>query len=455
MKQLLPETLKARATLIVFAVFILSHLATLLIFERNRDHTVLLTEAVDLADRIVGIVNLANSFPETERQRILAAAETQFLAMFPKTDAHAIATCAQNLLARNIGERLDHAFAAMPGVSTRVCARNLAEENAAGLTAPANSGVDVLIFVNFPDDKEAVFHAVLPEGRSLFQDSVMTSMLLAGLFALVLAWYLINKAVAPLGQLAKAADTLGANIDEPALHEGGPREVALAARAFNRMQERLARLIHGQTEMLAAISHDLRSAVTRLQLRVDLLKDDHERGGMATVVTDMRRMIQSVIDFSRGQNPSEPHRPVHIGALVESLCENLAEEGLAVHCELDDFEDIVLNCRVTDIRRALHNVIENALSYAGNARVSLEKTSEALLIVVEDDGPGVPEKELEAIARPFYRLEGSRNANTGGIGLGLTITQNVMQSHGGDLRFQKAASGGLRVELRMPRMPRR
>lgn len=445
----LPETLKARALLIVFSVFVLSHFATLLIYESNRDKTVLLTEATDLADRIIGIVLLANSFPDQDRQRILAAAETQFIAMYPELRDGADDACEINEFSDTIAGRLDAAFENIPGVDTSICLRSLGERGLLGQQSQPQDRVDALIFINFPDGQQTAFHAVLPAGESLFQDSAMSAMLVAALTALLLAWYLIRKTVAPIERLSLAAEAIGTNIDEPALDERGPREVALAAAAFNRMQARLARLIHGQTEMLAAISHDLRSAVTRLQLRVDLLKNHHERDGMLKVVTDMRRMIQSVIEFSRGHNPAEAYRDVDIGALIESLCEDLADEGLPVSCESEQM-NIHLNCRVTDVRRALNNVIDNAIVYGGSANVSYSAEGGDIIIAVEDSGPGIPEADLHAVVQPFFRLERSRNASTGGIGLGLAIAQNIVQAHGGQLMLRNRDTGGLRVEFVFP-----
>lgn len=449
----LPETLKARALLIVFSVFILSHFATLLIYESNRTKTVLLTEATDLADRIIGIVLLANSFPDQDRQRILAAAQTQFVAMFPELSAGADEACEINEFSASIDQRLKAAFAEIPGVDTSICLRSLDQSRLLAQRSQPDDGVDVLIFVHFPDGQQAAFHAVLPPGRSLFQDSAMSAMIVAALIALLLAWYLIRKTVAPIERLSLAADAIGTNIDVPALDERGPREVALAAKAFNRMQGRLARLIHGQTEMLAAISHDLRSAITRLQLRVDLLKSSHERDGMIKVVTDMRRMIQSVVEFSRGQNPGEAYRKVNIGALIESLCEDLVDEGLPVSCDSGHM-DIHLPCRVTDVRRALNNVIDNAVVYGGSARVSYVAEAAAIIIAVEDSGPGIPEADLHAVVQPFFRLERSRNAATGGIGLGLAIAQNIVQAHGGQLLLRNLGGGGLRVEFIFPLLTR-
>ncbi len=441
MRQWFPRTLKAQAILVLCCIFLVSHAVSLLIYETHRNRTILLTEATDLAARIIGIVDLSRAFPADERQRILAAAETQFLARFPQTVSLENVACQENDFATHMAKDLRETFADLPGLDAEVCVRNLN----AGLSV---RGFDVLVSVSFPDNDRTIFHAVLPAGNPLWRDPVLVYLLVVALVALFLAGYLIRKVVAPLERLARAADQFGVNIDSPPLDEQGSREVALAARAFNRMQARLGRLVHGQTEMLAAISHDLRSAVTRLQLRAELLKDDHEREGLLRVVEDMRLMIQSVIAFVRGFDPNEKTRRTNITALAESLCDDLQEEGYPVTFESDDHTHIMM-CRPTALRRSFQNVIDNAVKYGRVAHVSVGARMDEIIIRISDEGPGIPEEQLENVLRPFYRLEKSRSQDTGGVGLGLAITQNIVQGHGGVFTLKNRNEGGLEAEIRL------
>lgn len=444
----LPGSIKSRAVLVLSAAFLLSHAASLAIYEINREKTILLTEATDLAARIIGVVNLARSFPKEDREQILAAAETQFLTMFPEPASLDDERCRDNDFSARMSESLDNAFADVPGFDARVCLRRLAAARLLARGDPRR-GFDVLVSISFPDDERAVFHAILPEGESLIHDAVLVYLLFSSAVALLLAWYLIRRTVAPLEQLAQAADDIGVNIDTPPLPESGPREVVAAARAFNRMQHRLRRLVHGQTEMLAAISHDLRSAATRLQLRAELLRDQQESDGLLRVVADMRSMIQSVIDFVRGIEPNEAPRRINLTALVESLAEDLREEGYPVAFSHGEHPHI-LDCRPVALRRGLQNIIDNAIKYGGSAQVSMEAEPQGVCIAVEDSGPGIPEEELSAVLRPFYRLDKSRNSETGGVGLGLSIARNIIQAHGGQLALRNRSSGGLRVEVHLP-----
>ncbi len=442
-------TLKVRAIVILCSVFILSQMITLIIFEHSRDNVVLSTEATDLADRIIGIVDLAYSFPLQDRQQILAAAETQFLALFPEVISPHEVACQQNNFYEQISNKLDVAFSKLQGIDAQVCVRSFENTPILDRRTTLRQGFDVLIQINFANEQTVTFHSVLPESQSLLQDSVIFFILLEGLIALLLAWYLIQKTVSPIEKLANAANRIGLNINNPPLDEGGAKEIAMAAKAFNTMQERLANLLHSQSEMLAAISHDLRSAVTRLQLRADLLENEHERVGMLKVVTDMRQMIQSVLDFLRGQNADESMRSVNINALVESLCTDLAEEGLPVRYQYTG-NSINLTCRPTEIRRCLLNIIDNAIKYADGAQLSTSTDQHWVQIVIQDKGKGIPDSQLQSVLQPFYRLDQSRNHDTGGIGLGLSIAEKMVKSHGGKITLSNHDEGGLSVEIRLP-----
>ncbi|MDX1490712.1 MAG: ATP-binding protein [Pseudohongiellaceae bacterium] len=441
-------TLRARALLVLTSVFILSHIASLVIYEENRHETVILTEATDLADRVIGIVDLAQRFPEADRAQILAAAQTQFLSMYPGMVFPTQQNCEQNEFSERIEARLGQWFSEVQNLSASICVRDMhvASAESASEYFP---GFEALVAINFPDGEQAIFQARLPDAPSLFSDAAFAYILLPGLLALLIAWFLISRLLLPLGQLANAANEIGTNLDAPALPESGSTEVAKAAYAFNQMQDRLKRLVNGQTEMLAAISHDLRSTATRLQLRSELLEDAHEREGMLRVVSDMRAMIESVLDFVRGVEPHENARKTNLLALVESLCEDLREEGYPIKYELPDIAGNLI-CRPAALRRCFQNIIDNGVKYGGQVSVGCYVDADTLVVYFDDEGPGVPDEELFNLTQPFYRLESSRNRDSGGVGLGLAITQNITQGHGGSLLISNREEGGLRVEVRLP-----
>lgn len=445
---LLP-TLRARALLVLTSLFILSHVISLMIYEANRHETVILTEATDLADRIIGIVDLAEQFPESDREQILAAAQTQFLSMYPGIEIPAQQICEQNEFSDRISSRLTDWFSEINMLSASVCVRDM-HDSPAGALSDNSQGFEALVSIFFPDGGQAIFQARLPNAPSLFLDTALAYIVIVGLFSLFVAWSLITRVLVPLSRLASAADEIGTNLDAPALSEEGPAEVTSAARAFNRMQDRLRRLVKGQTEMLAAISHDLRSTATRLQLRSELLENEQEREGMLRVVSDMRAMIESVLDFVRGVDPREKPRKTNLLALLESLCEDLKEEGYPVEYEFADF-NANLQCHPAALRRCFQNIIDNAVKYAGSAHIYCYSNGEHIVVRFDDEGPGVAEEELSNLTQPFYRLEHSRNRDNGGVGLGLAIAQNIAQSHGGSLRISNREPKGLRVEVLLPK----
>lgn len=447
-RELLP-TLKAQALLVLTGIFVVSHVLSLIIYEFNRHHTVILTEATDLADRIIGIVDLAQSFPESDRARILAAAQTQFLLMYPDIAPPIEGECQENEFADRISTRLTDWFSQYPGLDASVCVRSLNTPSSSGPPSSA-SGFDALVYIDFPDRKQSIFRATLPDAPSLFRDVVLAYIVIVGLVSLLIGWFLISRTLIPLGKLAHAADEIGVNIDAKALSEDGPSEVRRAAMAFNRMQSRLRRLVHGQTEMIAAISHDLRSAATRLQLRAEMLEDEQERQGLVRVVADMRLMIESVLDFIRGVEPTERPRATDVVALLDSLGQDLREEGYPINFTAPH-EQALLTCRPSALRRCFQNVIDNAIKYGEVANIECTLEERMIVVCIQDHGPGVAEEELQNILRPFYRLEYSRNRDNGGVGLGLAIAQNIVQIHGGQLKLSNPPDGGLRVEIRLPR----
>lgn len=453
---LLPRSLRARAIIILSAVFLLSHAVGLLVYEANRSETVLLTEAADLADRVIGIVQLANTFPSRDRQRILAAAETQFLTMFPEVLPQDSGACQRNEYHATMAGRLGEAFRELEGYEVETCIRGLGHGRRLRDTV-VNGGFDVLITLTFPDGERSHFHAVLPEEESLFADGSLPAFLGILALALLLAGFLIYRVVAPLNRLAGAAERIGVDVDAPSLPVEGPREVRTAAVALNEMQARLQRQIHSQRDILAAVSHDLRSSLTRLRLRADLLADDAAREGLYRVIDDMQRMVQSVLDFVRGIDTGEAPRRLELATLLQSLCSDMEDEGYAVDWREPADNPLILG-RPAALRRCFQNLIDNAVSYGGRAGVALALVEEQVdgvaesfvEVTVRDCGPGIAPEHLEEVLMPFYRVEASRSPDTGGVGLGLPIAHNVANAHGGTLALANHPEGGLLVTVRLP-----
>ncbi|AKH68388.1 signal transduction histidine kinase [Spongiibacter sp. IMCC21906] len=443
----LPESLKARSLLMLSLIFVLSHGLSIFIYESNRERSILLTEAADLAARISGIVDLAFGFAPNVRQGILDAAQTQFIVTSPDIVPLNTFDCLDNDFAGEVKTRIENAFAHHPDYRVEVCVMSF-DSPALLVGLGSENTRDLLVNIQFPDGETASFRATLPLPNSLYGEAILLYLIVVTIAAVLLAWFLILRLIEPIHLLGKAAEDIGSNLKVPPLPETGPRELRVTSAAFNVMQSRLQRLMQSQTEMVAAISHDLKSAITRLQLRAEMLADEHERQGMERVVADIQKMVASIVTFVRGGASREPLQKTNLSYLIESVAEDFRDEGKAVK---DDVEDgIQLLCQPSELRRAIHNLLENSLIYAGSVEISLTKKDGNVIIAVQDNGPGIPEAHLKNVLRPFFRCEPSRSDSTGGQGLGLAIVNSVAQFHAGSLELKNRSSGGLLAELRLP-----
>lgn len=255
----------------------------------------------------------------------------------------------------------------------------------------------------------------------------------------------LGRLTRPLKELARAATALGRGETSAKLDEKGPREVVETIRAFNEMQDRLTTFMHDRLKMLAALGHDLRTPITSLKLRAEFIEDEDVREQILQTLDEMAEMAEASLSFAREEAAQEQTRLVDVGALVSSVCADLADAGLSVTCA--DTGSFAMRCRPVAMKRAVRNVIENAVAYGTCARVAAECKDGEARIVVDDDGPGIPDADMDKVFKPFVRLERSRNRETGGFGLGLAIARSIVRSHGGDIVLRNRAGGGLRATL--------
>ncbi len=274
------------------------------------------------------------------------------------------------------------------------------------------------------------------------------ALMLAVVVALI--WMVARMTVRPLTRLAQAARGLGENLRQAPLPEDGPSEVREAAQAFNAMQDRIRHGIEEREHFLAAVSHDLKTPVTRMRLRSELLTDANLRERFLRDLDEMQQMLGGALDFLRGKAADEAQRPIDMLALLESLVDDQAELGRDIRLAAGA-DAVRFVGRPQALRRAIGNLVDNALKYGRRATLALDDDGKLLRIVVEDEGPGIPEAELERVFEPFHRVDSSRNRETGGVGLGLAIVRQIALDHGGEVTLANRAGGGLRAELRLPR----
>ena len=252
----------------------------------------------------------------------------------------------------------------------------------------------------------------------------------------------------PIREVAEAVTLLSPEDAASSVPESGPLEVRHLARAFNDMSRRIADLITRRTQALAAVSHDLRTPLTRLRLRLDDLPDPAMQRAMATDIDEMEQMVEATLSYLKGDQPDEAHRPIDLVALLDTIVNEARDMGH--DAELKGPAHLVVNTRMFSMKRAFSNLISNALRYGTRVRVGVRNDGSDVVVTIDDDGPGIPTDKLEAVLEPFVRLEESRNAATGGVGLGLTIAKNNIETNGGRLQLANRDEGGLSVTVVLP-----
>lgn len=265
---------------------------------------------------------------------------------------------------------------------------------------------------------------------------------------IIAAWYGAKLLSRPIQRLSEAAERLSLDLDSPPLNESGPREARQAASTFNLMQRRIREQVSQRARMLGAVSHDLRTPLSRLKLRLEQIEDTRLQGQMRQDLDDMIGMLDATLSYLHEQRTSETRHWLDVQALVESLSENAQDQG----CDVQYAGSCTpLQVQPMALRSGLNNLIDNALRYAGSARVELTDSREALMIRVIDHGPGIAADQREAVFEPFFRLEGSRNRNSGGVGLGMTIAREAVERLGGRLSLEETPGGGLTAVMWLPR----
>jgi signal transduction histidine kinase len=316
------------------------------------------------------------------------------------------------------------------------------------LAAQQGSAQHYDVAVRFPDGATALFRITRVPGGSQLPRNLFVNLTLLVLI-LVLALYVAARSITrPLSDLARAADSIGRDVRPAQLKERGARELQDAARAFNTMQDRLHRYLDSRSRVLAAMSHDLKTPLTRLRLQVETLEDAPLQARIGRELDEMESMVREALALFRGLDDGEAAVPIDINALLATVREEFTGMGSVVTVTGSAREPFVGKPQA--LKRCLTNLVANAINFGSRADILLADAAE-LTIRVRDQGPGVPAAELERVFEPFYRVESSRNRDSGGSGLGLSIARDVAQAHGGSLTLQNLPGGGLEALLTLPR----
>ena len=456
MIRLWPRTLGGRLVALVLLAVLSAQAIALLIFADERRAAFERIRGERVVEQLVPVVRVLAATPPASHAAVVAALAGRPLqlaleaapsvALTPRAGRHPLA----RKLARELGPQARSVLVEPLARGQHWFAGDEDEEDERPWRRPR---LVAAVAIALPDGRWLTARGGLPAPVPGFARPYgVMLLLLAGL--LVLAVLVgTRRATRPLAALAAASERLGRGEPGAPLAEQGPEEVRRAIAAFNRMQERLARFIADRTRLLAALGHDLRTPITSLRLRAELLDDAEARERITATLDEMQRMVEATLAFARDEAQAEPVREVDLRALVEGVVEDLAELGR--DARLLEGERLVARVRPAALKRAVRNLVENAVAYGGRARVRLVREGSEAVLTVDDDGPGIPADRLVEVFEPFVRLEASRSSETGGVGLGLSIARGIARGHGGEITLENRPEGGLRARLRLPLGPPR
>ncbi|MBF0294343.1 MAG: HAMP domain-containing protein [Magnetococcales bacterium] len=469
-----PRSLTGQLAWILFAGVTLALLASAAIHLHDRTSALSNVGGLQTAYRLAAIVRVLDPLPRAEREKIIAILDSPWqyvhlLAQAPDTKEMPAqderAAFVQGVLKRFLGD----------GRPLQVAVTDLRDEafppderwrtppfphagragpphhwrRGWGMAARYPTGISFVARVRLADGSWAEFHNHLPEEVFTWPWHLLWSLLILFIVVFALAALASRLVTRPLARLAEAARTLGGDVRRPPLEEFGTIEVRQVVRAFNAMQARLVRHLQERSHILAAISHDLRTPLTRMRLRVEMMPEGTGRDALLANLTEMEGMTNAALDYIQGMEGMEEKRLVDIPSLLEELagiCQELGQEVEAT-CEVTEPFPLMRK----GFKRCLVNLIDNAVKYGKRARVRASLHGDRLVVTIADDGPGIPEAEMARMLAPFVRMEDSRNRLTGGAGLGLSIAHNIVRAHQGELTLRNRPEGGLEVTVTIPR----
>jgi signal transduction histidine kinase len=301
-----------------------------------------------------------------------------------------------------------------------------------------------------PVDSHTMLSGVFVRGPSPWPFEMFVAAVVAILVTSLGAALVARRVVQPLSELTTAAAAVAGGSGTPHVNEEGPVDVRNAAIAFNAMAAKVTRTLESQRHLLSAVGHDLRTPLTAMRINLEFIEDDDLREGLMRNLEELQVLTEQVLSAAKGAGGEQP-RQVDLSALVESLCTDLDELGEPVSWA--SHEPAPIRCRPNEIKRAVRNLVENAVAYGRRADVRITDTGDGYEVLVEDEGPGIPENDRQRVFEPFVRLESSRNGATGGTGLGLTLVKAIAEGHGGAVQLENRPGGGLRARMSLPRVP--
>lgn len=448
-----PRSLVGRTTLILIVGVAMSNLAVIAFFFHERRDALMAVQAHRIAGELASVIEQLEQTPPAQRYRLVHSQWRPGLRMqvtgAPRVDA---SDDDKPLLV--LRRALTDALPAPHTRGMRLMIRAggsraaMASEGHGRPSAGWRRGaVGVVVSLPLTDGSWLNTTAVLPPDPPFRLVPALPAMLATTALVLAVALWAVRRAVRPWSTFAAAAERLGLDLDAEPLPEEGPSEIRHAARAFNRMQGRLTGFVRDRTQMLAAISHDLRTPLTRLRLRAEFVDDTEEQRKMLADLDDMQAMIAATLAFARDDAAGEAPVALDLARVLDDVCREWPRPGVVAYAGA---ERAPYSGRPVALKRAFRNLIDNAVRYGGVARVTLTVVDGGVRVTVDDEGPGLPDADLERLFEPFRRGDSSRSVETGGVGLGLAVVRSVIRRHGGEVTLSNRPSGGLRASVLLP-----
>jgi signal transduction histidine kinase len=443
---LLPKGLAARTALVMLASLIVVQVAGLLIHAMDRVDLQRMGQLHDAAIRAATLYRSVALSASPDRESAIDDFEAEGDALAVLAPDAPLAIMARPPMAQQRQMRADMQLVPIPQVQR--------PREMVFLGGPEERLL--LIGMRLPDGDWLNVTLPMPPARPWDSPTFLVAIAITSLAAAGLTLWTVRRMIAPVTTLAAAAEHLGRDVNAPPLPEDGPTEVASASAAFNTMALRIRRYVEDRTFMLTAIGHDLRTPITRLKLRAEFMDDDEQRRKMLGDLDELESMVSATLAFGRDVAMNEAASAVDLAELVRTVLDETADArpeatDLLVYHGPDH---LPVEVRPVAMKRAVVNLVQNALNYGGSVAVTLSRSDNEsgpqVTMLVDDTGPGLPDSELESVFRPFYRLEASRNRETGGVGLGLPIVRNILLAHGGNVTLSNRATGGARATVILP-----
>lgn len=468
MTRLFPRTLAGWLLIVVIGGLLATQAAVFFIVAADRAESNQIVELYRLNERALWLVKLLSAADGSERKSISASLSNSSFAVtvgklpaisssIPPDDTLAEL---EDIMVARLGRygivdariRRDPAKHKLQDVETAVTSGSDTGEVESDLLTLAQDFEETdryTVSLQFREGQWINFIApITPTGPMLDPERLPVYLGIAACVAFLSIWA-VRTLTAPYVLLEEAVTRLGEDLKSPPISETGSREYRSAARALNGMQRRILEHVEEREYLAAALAHDLRTPITKMRLRLELLRNSRVREALAADIANVEITVKSVIDFVRLRTSEEEAERTDLWSMVDSIADEYPEASVDLHA--DDHDRLLCDVRPTALRRCLVNLIDNAIKYGRRAYISVGATLEQITITITDEGPGIPESKLEDVFKPFIRVESSRSRKTGGSGLGLTIARNLIQKMGGEISLSNAAGGGLCVRVNLPR----